>query len=98
MSIRFNSNLVTIWNRQGDNEKTKEGILAVVLEKVSPELTPLSKNCYYKKHSEHSAFREVVAKTKEAEGVKSPDAEVKPEEGDNALLKEAEGVDIKDLK
>ena len=81
MSVRFNSNLITIWNRDGANEKTKEGILAVVLEKVSPELKPLPRNYYYKKHSEHAGFSEVVAraseKSKKAEEGKIAEAVVK---------------------
>lgn len=101
MSVRFNSNLITIWNRDGANEKTKEGILAVVLEKVSPELKPLPRNYYYKKHSEHAGFSEVVAraseKSKKAEEGKIAEAVVKGPEGDKALLKDVEGMDLKEL-
>ena len=98
MSVRFNSNLITIWNRDGANEKTKEGILAVVLEKVSPELTPQPRNYYYKRHSEHAGFSEVVARANEkskmaAEG-KIQEAEVRSPEGDEALLRDVDGVDL----
>lgn len=95
MSVRFNSNLITIWNRDGDNEKTKEGILAVVLEKVSEPLKPLPKNYYYKKHSEHAGFSEVVARKSEAKGVEEgriKEAEVKGAEGEEAVKGEGEGV------
>lgn len=101
MSVRFNSNLITIWNRDGTNEKTKDGILAVVLEKVSPELKPQPRNYYYKQHSEHAGFSDVVAraseKSKEAEEGKIVEAEVKSPEGDEALLKDVEGMDLKEL-
>ena len=101
MSVRFNSNLITIWNRDGANEKTKEGILAVVLEKVSPELKPQPRNYYYKMHSEHAGFSEVVAraseKSKKAEEGKIAEAEVHGPEGDQALLKDVEGIDLKEL-
>lgn len=101
MSVRFNSNLITIWNRDGANEKTKEGILAVVLEKVSPELRPQPRNYYYKKHSEHAGFSEVVARasemSKKAEEGKIEEAEVKSPEGDQALLMDVEGIDLKEL-
>lgn len=67
-----------------------------MLAKLSPELTPKDKsNYYYKKHSEHNGYDEVVAKarlaqaSKEDEG-KIPEAEVKQEESEEALLKEAE--------
>lgn len=101
MSVRFNSNLITIWNRDGTNDRTKDGILAVVLEKVSPELRPQPRNYYYKKHSEHAGFSDVVARASEksqkaAEG-KIAEAEVKSPEEDEALLKDAEGVDLKEL-
>lgn len=98
MSVRFNSNLITIWNRDGTNEKTKDGILAVVLEKVSPELRPQPRNYYYKRHSEHAGFSEVVARASErserAEEGKITEAVVKSPEGDEALLRdgEVEGV------
>lgn len=101
MSVRFNSNLITIWNRDGANEKSKEGILAVVLEKVSPELRPQPRNYYYKKHSEHAGFSEVVARASEtsmkAEEGKIAEAVVKGPEGDEALLKDVEGMDLKEL-
>lgn len=67
-----------------------------MLAKLSPNLTPKEKsNYYYKKHSEHKGYDEVVAKarlaqaSKEDEG-KIPEAEVKEEESEKALLKEAE--------
>jgi hypothetical protein len=64
LSVRFNSNLITIWNRDGENEKTIQGILDVVLEKVSSEYEPKTGSYYYKKHSEHQGFQEAVAKAK----------------------------------
>lgn len=109
LSVRFNSNLITIWNRDASNQKSIDGILSVVLDKISPELKPKEGSWYYKKHSEHAAFNEVVTKAKgarlakEAAESKAKDdgkiieAEVKEDEGDHALLKEAEGVEIEDL-
>lgn len=99
LSVRFNSDLVTIWNRDGSNEKTKEGILAVVLEQISPELKPQAREYYYKKHSQHAGFSEVVARAneKKADDGKITEAEVRSPEGDEALLREAEGLDLKDL-
>ena len=104
LSVRFNSNLITIWNRDGSNEKSKEGILSVVLEKLSPDLKPIQRNYYYKKHSEHVGFSEVVAKANEksnekraADDGKIPEAEVQAVEGDVAMLRDAQDVDLKDL-
>lgn len=96
LSVRFNSDLISIWTRDGSNQKTIDGILSVMLAKLSPNLAPNDKsNYYYKKHSEHKGYDEVVAKArlaqapKEDEG-KIPEAEVKQEESEKALLKEAE--------
>ena len=83
MSNRDKSSLISIWNRRGDNEQTKQKILEVVYQWISSDLKKLLddkpsyyQNYYYKKHSEHKGFDEVVAKAKEAENVKSSDAEV----------------------
>lgn len=72
-------------------------------------MKPKEGSWFYKKHSEHAAFNEIVAKAKNAklakEAAKSKaeddgkiiEAEVREDEGDFALLKEAEGVEIEDL-
>ena len=100
LSVRFNNNLISIWNRNGANEKTKEGILAVLLDQISPELKPRDGHFYYKRHSEHAGFSEVVATVNEkAVGVvdegKIVEAEVMNGEGDQALLRD-EGVEETD--
>lgn len=71
-----------------------------MLDKLSPELKPKEASFYYKKHSEHAGFSEVVAKAKEAEDAKEAkevtkidsgrieEAEVKQDEADKALLAE----------
>lgn len=67
-----------------------------MLAKISPELTPKDKsNYYYKKHSEHNGYDEVMAKARSAQAPKEdegkiPEAEVKQEESEKALMKEAE--------
>lgn len=67
-----------------------------MLAKLSPNLTPKEKsNYYYKKHSEHKGYDEVVAKAQSAQASKEdegkiPEAEVKEEESEKALMKEAE--------
>lgn len=117
-SARFNSNLITIWNRDGSNQKSIDNILATVLEKVTPELKPKEGSYYYKKHSEHAGYEEVVGAAKErarkkleAHEVKETakkqeaiekedkieDAIVTEEEGNKALLKDAEGEDVEGM-
>lgn len=72
-------------------------------------MKPKEGSWFYKKHSEHAAFNEIVAKAKNAKLAKEAaeskaeddgkiiEAEVREDEGDYALLKEAEGVEIEDL-
>ena len=71
-----------------------------MLDKLSPELKPKEGSYYYKKHSEHTGFSEVVAKATEAEDAKMArevmkvdsgkieEAEVKQDEVDKALMEE----------
>ena len=99
-SVRFNSVLITIWNRDGFNKKSIDGIRDVVFEKLNPTLKPKDNAVFYKKHSDHAGFEEAVAKAKALEDAskvnagqdraKSVEAEVKESEFDAALLKEAE--------
>lgn len=82
ISNRFNSHLVQIWNRDGSNQKSIDAILAVVMEKISPELKPKPDSFYYKKHSEHRGYNESVAQAQpktvvEARIEASPEAEEK---------------------
>lgn len=65
LSTRFNSNLVTIWNRDGSNEKSVENILRCVFETLPEELRLKSSAYYYKKHSEHADYSEVMKKAQE---------------------------------
>ncbi len=100
-SVRFNSVLIMIWNRDGSNQKSINGIRDVVLNKITPELKPKDSAIFYKKHSEHAGFDEAVAKAKAVkdaeqidageDGAKIVEAEVTKDEGDKALLEEAEG-------
>ena len=80
-----------------------------MFDKISPSLTPKEGSWYYKKHSEHAGFNEVVARAREARLAKEAadaevvddgkivEAEVKEDEGNQALLQEAQGVEIEDL-
>lgn len=99
MSVRFNNNLISIWNRNGENTRTKDGILAVVLEQISPELKPREGHFYYKRHSDHNGFSDVVAKANEtkADEGKITEAEVMSPEGDRALLRD-EGMSVEEIE
>lgn len=99
LSVRFNNNLISIWNRDGANESTKNGILSVVLDQISADLRPREGHYYYKRHSEHAGFSDVVAKAneKEVDEGKIREAEVMGSEGDRALLRD-EGVSLEELE
>lgn len=101
-SARFNSNLINIWNRDGTNQKSVDDILATVLEKISPEIKPKEGSYYYKKHSEHAGYDEVVAGAKEGarqkleaheakKAAEKQEAMEKEDHVEDALVTEAEG-------
>ena len=56
-----------VWNRDGTNQKSIDGIRAVVLNQLSPELKPKDSSIFYKRHSEHAGFAEAVAKAQALE-------------------------------
>ncbi|KAI9655911.1 MAG: hypothetical protein M1831_004756 [Alyxoria varia] len=53
---RFASTLVTIWNRDGNNQKGIDKIWNTVVEGLPQEFKPKEGQSYYKKHSEHEGF------------------------------------------
>lgn len=64
ITTRFTSNLISIWNRRGDAQKSIDGIMKTILEELPTHLQPKESSYYYKKHSEHAGFAEVVAAAK----------------------------------
>ena len=97
LSMRYNGNTISIWHRDASNEKSKDGILAVILDKLSSELKPTQQShIYYKKHSTHPGFDEAVAQTKEAGKARTPgggtisEAEVKSPEGKRAMWRDTQ--------
>ena len=100
LSMRYGGNLISIWHRDGSNERSMEGIKAVVLEKVSPQLLPQQNHIYHKIHSSHPGFDEAIAKNneaalpkkREAEKAKSPDVRLSEKEKvTQAEVKRSEG-------
>jgi len=90
--MRFNANLIMIWNRDGQAQASIDGIRDVVLAKLSPHLLPKEGSYYYKEHSEHTGFREVVAKAAEMAMISGNIEEAKVREGEveEELLREVE--------
>ncbi|KAI9882721.1 MAG: hypothetical protein M1823_005527 [Watsoniomyces obsoletus] len=60
LSIRFGSDLISIWNRRGDQQKSIDAILEVVLRELPRDLLPKPATYYYKRHSEHQGFKEAL--------------------------------------
>ncbi len=95
LSIRYGGNLISIWHRDGTNEKSVEGIKTVVLEKISPQLIPQQNHIYHKIHASHPGFDEAIANNKEAEKARSPLGVREPVEGgklDGAEVQSPEGA------
>ncbi|TGZ85508.1 translation initiation factor eIF4e [Ascodesmis nigricans] len=57
ISIRFKSHLVSVWNRDGNNETSVNAIQTTILENLPDALKPQPQNIYYKKHSAHKSFK-----------------------------------------
>ncbi|KAL8954887.1 MAG: hypothetical protein Q9183_006884, partial [Haloplaca sp. 2 TL-2023] len=64
LSRRFNSDLIMVWNRRSDADfkASIDAILATILSQLSEGLKPKEGSYYYKAHSEHAGFAEVVEK------------------------------------
>ena len=90
LGIRFSSHLITIWNRDGNAQASIDGIRDVILAKISPEIRPKDGSYYYKKHSEHAGFSEVLAKAEEKALISGKIEEAKVKEGEVERLEEEE--------
>ncbi|RAL07640.1 eukaryotic translation initiation factor 4E [Aspergillus homomorphus CBS 101889] len=64
-SARFNSNLISVWNKLGDNERSIKALEQTILDRLSPDLRPTgtgSTAYFYKRHAENDGFTEAVEK------------------------------------
>jgi len=83
ISVRFNSHLITVWNRDGGNQKSIDAILARALESVPDEMKPRQESIYYKKHSAHKSFKSVDGQAaKPVDGQTAPTVSVTTASGD----------------
>lgn len=61
MSVRFNSHLISIWNKSGSNLKSIKALGDTIIQRLSPELRPTSSRSYfYKRHDEHEGYQAAV--------------------------------------
>jgi hypothetical protein len=56
LSVRFNSQLISIWHRYAHKKRSVDNLLAVVLAELPEEIRPKPENYFYKKHSDHAGF------------------------------------------
>lgn len=94
-----------IWNRRTNDQASVDGIKDVVLSQLSANLKPKEGSFYYKKHSDHAGFSEIVAAAKKGggEGDGNPVeevAKVEDAEAEKVMVKEAaeEGVKVEEEK
>ena len=81
-----------IWNRDGTAQASIDGIRDVVLKNLSPDIRPKENSYYYKQHSDHAGFSEVVAKAAEAALIsgKIEEAKVRDGEVERMIMEEEE--------
>ncbi|EAW07620.1 eukaryotic translation initiation factor 4E [Aspergillus clavatus NRRL 1] len=63
-SVRFNSHMISVWNKLGSNERSIKILERTILERLSPELRPTSSgpnSYFYKRHDENDGYHEAVA-------------------------------------
>ncbi|EEH40954.1 translation initiation factor 4E [Paracoccidioides lutzii Pb01] len=57
-SVRFNSHLISIWNKSGSNSKAIKALEDTIIKRLSPDLRPSSTQSYfYKRHDEHEGYK-----------------------------------------
>jgi hypothetical protein len=57
ISVRFNSHLILVWTRDASNDKSREAVMAKVMESLPEEMRPSPTQPYYKKHSDHKNYK-----------------------------------------
>lgn len=61
--MRFNSHLISVWNKLGTNEKSIKVLERTILDRLSPDLRPTgsgSNAYFYKRHDENEGYQEAV--------------------------------------
>lgn len=68
LSVRFNSMLIQIWNRDAEHQTGVDSIVQTVVHGLSPELKPKDGSYYYKRHNEHAGFAQTEEKKSASSG------------------------------
>ncbi|EEA23177.1 hypothetical protein TMatcc_002037 [Talaromyces marneffei ATCC 18224] len=74
ISVRFNTHLISVWNKLGSNERSVKILEQTIIDRLSPELRPADNKSYvssssyfYKRHADHDGFQEAVERVKGSE-------------------------------
>ncbi|KAL5366356.1 translation initiation factor eIF 4e-like domain-containing protein [Aspergillus floccosus] len=62
-SVRFNSHMISVWNKLGDNERSIKALEQTILDRLSPELRPAGSGAnsyFYKRHEDNDGYHEAV--------------------------------------
>ncbi|KAL4934683.1 eukaryotic translation initiation factor 4E [Aspergillus undulatus] len=70
-SVRFNTHLISVWNKLGGNERSVKLLEETILNRLSPGLRPVDpgpNSYFYKRHDANEGFREAVERVGRKEG------------------------------
>lgn len=63
-SVRFNSHLISVWNKLGDNETSIKRLERTIIDRLSPELRPAGgpgpNSYFYRRHRENEGYQRAV--------------------------------------
>ncbi|KAH8704072.1 translation initiation factor eIF 4e-like domain-containing protein [Talaromyces proteolyticus] len=61
-SARFNSYLISVWNKHGSNAASIKILEETIIKRLSPELRPIqnSNSYFYKKHADREGYDEAI--------------------------------------
>ncbi|BCS25980.1 eukaryotic translation initiation factor 4E [Aspergillus puulaauensis] len=62
-SVRFNTHLISVWNKLGSNERSVKLLEETILNRLSPNLRPTdsgTNSYFYKRHHENEGYQEAV--------------------------------------
>ncbi|KAL4809429.1 translation initiation factor eIF 4e-like domain-containing protein [Aspergillus unguis] len=64
-SVRFNTHLVSIWNKLGSNERSVKLLEETILSRLSPNLRPTDSgpnSYFYKRHHDNDGYQEAIGR------------------------------------
>ena len=62
-TVRLTSHLISVWNKQGDNDRSIRILERTILDRLSPDLRPSGSHSdaySYRRHAENEGYQEAV--------------------------------------